>query len=426
MMALDTCQCRSCHSPASFSRPCSCRLWPSFFVPHHSRDRYDLVITGGMLIDGTGAPRRRADVAIRDGRIAAIGTIAKADGKDAIDATVLVVAPGFIDVHTHADDLAEQPRAENFVRMGVTTIVAGNCGSSALDVGKALVEHRAVRRGGQLRDADRPQHRAARGDGHRGSHPDGERAREDEEPGVAGDGRRRRRVLDGPSVRARHLRQDAGRSSSSRAWRPMPAASTRRTCATKARRSRKPSRRRSTSARWPGRGCRSLTSRSTARADGARARRRWRSSTRRGSAAWSSKPISTPTRRRARGSSIRFPSWALEGGQPQIDARLNDPPTWDKIKTEMRGAARRARPAGSLLRRRRLVRVGSVAERAVDEAGRRQAARQRTPPTRSSRRRATMMLAGGASMVYHFMSDDDVERIMKHPQVGDRVRQRRC
>ena len=45
----------------------------------------------------------------------------KADGKDAIDATGLIVAPGFIDVHTHADDLPEQPRAENFARMGVTT-----------------------------------------------------------------------------------------------------------------------------------------------------------------------------------------------------------------------------------------------------------------------------------------------------------------
>ena len=52
--------------------------------------------------------------------------------------TNLAVAPGFIDVHTHADDLADHPRAENFVRMGVTTIVAGNCGGSALDVGEAL------------------------------------------------------------------------------------------------------------------------------------------------------------------------------------------------------------------------------------------------------------------------------------------------
>ena len=60
----------------------------------------------------------------------------------------------------------------------------------------------------------------------------------------------------------------------------------------------------------------------------------------------------------------------------------------------------------------------SVAERPVDEAGRREAEGRASPPTRSSRRRATMMLAGGASMVYHFMSDEDIERIMRHPQVG--------
>ena len=62
------------------------------------------------------------DVAIKDGRIAAIGAIPRSDARDVIDAAGLIVAPGFIDVHTHADDdLADEPRAENFVRMGVTT-----------------------------------------------------------------------------------------------------------------------------------------------------------------------------------------------------------------------------------------------------------------------------------------------------------------
>ena len=55
-----------------------------------------------------------------------------------IDASGLIVSPGFIDVHTHADNLVDRPAASNFVRMGVTTIVAGNCGGSALDVGAAL------------------------------------------------------------------------------------------------------------------------------------------------------------------------------------------------------------------------------------------------------------------------------------------------
>ena len=67
--------------------------------------RFDLVIVGGRIVDGTGAPARRADVGIKDGKVAAIGTFSKQNGRDAVDATGLVVAPGFIDVHTHADDI---------------------------------------------------------------------------------------------------------------------------------------------------------------------------------------------------------------------------------------------------------------------------------------------------------------------------------
>ena len=104
--------------------------------------QYEVVILNGQIADGTGTPLRRADIGIVKGRISTIGTIGAngAAGADVIDATGLIVAPGFIDVHTHADDIAEHPRAENFARMGVTTIVAGNCGSSALDVAKATTE----------------------------------------------------------------------------------------------------------------------------------------------------------------------------------------------------------------------------------------------------------------------------------------------
>jgi hypothetical protein len=100
--------------------------------------RYDVLIAGGTVIDGTGQPGRAADVGIKDGRIAAVGRLPRAQAARVVDAAHLVVAPGFIDVHTHADNLVERPAAANFVRMGVTTIVAGNCGSSALDVGAAL------------------------------------------------------------------------------------------------------------------------------------------------------------------------------------------------------------------------------------------------------------------------------------------------
>jgi N-acyl-D-amino-acid deacylase len=94
---------------------------------------FDLVIRGGRVLDGTGAPALLADVGIKDGRITALGKVV-GDTVRELDARGLVVAPGFIDVHTHADEVAELPRAENFVRMGVTTVIAGNCGSSSPDI----------------------------------------------------------------------------------------------------------------------------------------------------------------------------------------------------------------------------------------------------------------------------------------------------
>jgi N-acyl-D-amino-acid deacylase len=96
---------------------------------------YDVIIRHGRVVDGTGNPAFFADVAVNHGHIAGIGKLA-GTAKTEIDAQGLVVAPGFIDVHTHADDVAEMPRAENFVRMGVTTIVAGNCGGSGLDIAR--------------------------------------------------------------------------------------------------------------------------------------------------------------------------------------------------------------------------------------------------------------------------------------------------
>ncbi len=89
---------------------------------------YDLVIRGGELVDGSGTPARQADVAVKHGRIAAVGEIAAA-GREEIDAKGLVVAPGFVDIHTHYDGQATwDTRMQPSSWHGVTTAVMGNCG----------------------------------------------------------------------------------------------------------------------------------------------------------------------------------------------------------------------------------------------------------------------------------------------------------
>jgi N-acyl-D-aspartate/D-glutamate deacylase len=91
--------------------------------------RYDTVIRDGMVVDGTGLPRRRCDVAIADGRIARLGKIDPADADLVLDADGLVVAPGFVDLHTHYD---AQLFWDQYCTLsgwhGVTSVVIGNCG----------------------------------------------------------------------------------------------------------------------------------------------------------------------------------------------------------------------------------------------------------------------------------------------------------
>lgn len=95
----------------------------------------DLRLTGALVVDGTGAPARVADVAIADGRIVALGPDATAPATRARALDGLVLAPGFVDIHTHVDfTLPRYPRAASMVRQGVTTLVGGNCGFSPFPV----------------------------------------------------------------------------------------------------------------------------------------------------------------------------------------------------------------------------------------------------------------------------------------------------
>jgi N-acyl-D-amino-acid deacylase len=106
-----------------------------FMAPALPAETYDLIVRHGRIVDGTGNPAFFGDVAIKSGRIAAMGRVS-GEAKQEIDAKGLIVAPGFIDIHTHADEITDLPLAENFVRMGVTTLIVGNCGDSVLDIGK--------------------------------------------------------------------------------------------------------------------------------------------------------------------------------------------------------------------------------------------------------------------------------------------------
>jgi len=97
----------------------------------------DILLKHGKIIDGTGNPWFYGDVAIKDGKIVSVGNLNGWQSTKTIDATGLIIAPGFIDVHTHIEnDEVKNPFATNFIADGVTTVVTGNCGLSKLDLNK--------------------------------------------------------------------------------------------------------------------------------------------------------------------------------------------------------------------------------------------------------------------------------------------------
>ncbi|MBI3665896.1 MAG: D-aminoacylase [Acidobacteria bacterium] len=115
-------------------------LWVSVVL---GAAQYDLVIQNARVLDGTGNPWFRADIGIAGGKIVAVGKLEAAGAARVIDARERMVAPGFIDVHTHIeieDGILERPEARNFITDGVTTVVTGNCGLSRTDVAKFFAE----------------------------------------------------------------------------------------------------------------------------------------------------------------------------------------------------------------------------------------------------------------------------------------------
>ncbi len=113
-------------------------LYPLSLFSQNDRS-CDILIINGKIIDGTGNNWYYGNIAVKNGKIIAIGRDIKFAAAKTIDAKGLIIAPGFIDVHTHLEgDEAKDPAATNFILDGVTTCITGNCGSSETNIGKYL------------------------------------------------------------------------------------------------------------------------------------------------------------------------------------------------------------------------------------------------------------------------------------------------
>jgi N-acyl-D-amino-acid deacylase len=375
---------------------------------------YDLVIRNARIVDGSGNPWYRGDVAIRGGRIAAIGRLDGAGAARLVDAQGGIVAPGFIDIHTHADgSLTDSPAADNYVLDGVTTLVGGNCGGSPTDLpaffaelrGKGisvnfatLVGHNSVRRavlGTEPRDptpeelarmeglVEEAMRQGAFGFSTGLIYVPGTYAKTSEVVALARAAARR------GGLYASHIRNEGdgvldaiaealqvGREAG------MPVEISHFKVAGKQ--------------NW-GRSANTIALVERARAEGLDVT-----------------VDQYPYTASSTNLGTQLPSWALAGGQAELVKRLDDPATRRKIADEMKRSNQRAK-------RKHL-------DHAVVASCRWDASlngKSITAITRERGRKAKldaeiqtvldMMAKGGAQMVYHTMDEGDVERIMRYP-----------
>jgi N-acyl-D-amino-acid deacylase len=377
---------------------------------------FDVLIRHGRVVDGTGAAPRDADVGISNGRITAVGVLDRATANEMIDARGQVVAPGFIDVHTHADEIAEHPLAEHFVRMGVTTVVAGNCGGSANDIAAAftkiqharvsvnyatLVGHNTVRR--EVMGTERRPPAAAElarmqalirkaiADGAVGfstglQYVPGTYADPAEIIALA------KAAATSGGVYASHMRNEGTELESAvketievgeAAGMPVQISHLKVDA---------PS-------RW------GASAKALALIDAARAR--------------GTKVAADVYLYDAASSNlgIRFPSWVLEGGQTKINERLDDESMWARIQEEMKKLIRERGLENYSFARIASYRADpSLNGLSIPEAAGKVLGRDDLAGQLEMMRR--MLRSGGASMVYQFMAEDDIGRILRHPHVA--------
>jgi N-acyl-D-amino-acid deacylase len=375
---------------------------------------YDVVIINGRIVDGTGNPWLYGSVAIKGDRIIKVGAVDAQRAARVIDAKGMIVAPGFVDVHTHVEaSLADNPTADNFAHMGVTSVVTGNCGSSSIQVGDFLAQLESkgisvnvstlVGHGSVRREVMKEEDRDPRPEELDRMREIVDRAMREGAVGmstgliyVPGTYAKTAEVVELAKVVARHggiyathMRDEGNKVTDSiketlaigeQAGLPVDISHFKV----------------SSKKQW---GASLVTCRMV---DEARAR---------GQQVTVDQYVYTAS---STSLSTMLPSWALEGGGEKARRRLDDPQTRARVKRDMIDAIRKSGFKDFSY----AVVAGYAADhsyegRSITEITK--AARGKAGPDEEAEQIITMYLAGSAGMIYHKMSEADVERIIAQP-----------